>query len=105
MEGLQEGENEAGGVEQVDQDGDHPAEGQHLRVGVKQEQQVGGDQRHLHVHLDDPEQGKIVKIGNFSKKCILFEVLIKRKVWVVIIKRRIMLTLPNTNFTLIMSPR
>ena len=63
MEGLQEGEDEAGGVEQVNQYGDDPAESQHLGVGVKEEEEMGRDERHLHVHLDDPGQGKLSKKG------------------------------------------
>ena len=41
-------------MEQVDEEGDDLAEDDHLGVPAVEEQQVGADQRHLHVHLDDP---------------------------------------------------
>ena len=59
VESLQKGEDKASDIEHVDQYGDNPAEVHHLRVGVKQDQQVGGEERHLHVHLDDPEQFQV----------------------------------------------
>ena len=59
MESLQEGEDKAGDVEHVDKYGDNPAEVHHLRVGIKQDEQVCGEQRHLHVHLNHSEQCKV----------------------------------------------
>ena len=56
MKSLEEGEDKAGDIEHVDQYGDNPAEVHHLRVGVEQDQQVGGEERHLHVHLNHSKQ-------------------------------------------------
>ena len=67
MEGLEEGEDEAGGVEHVDQDGDNPTDSQHLRVSVKQEEQMCGDEGHLHVHLDYPEHGELSEERQFQE--------------------------------------
>ena len=45
----------------MDQDGDDPAEVHHLGVRIEQDQEVGGEKRHLHVHLNHPEHNTVTR--------------------------------------------